>query len=51
MFDSELSKKFIEKIETLSFEEIDERASHAPDVGMGKILEALDPSGKYKEEV
>lgn len=41
MFDSELAKKFISKIEAMTFEEIDERASRAPSIGIESLVENL----------
>lgn len=41
VFNAELAKKFLEKIETMPFEEMDERASHAPSSGISGILNEL----------
>ncbi|MDB0077503.1 hypothetical protein [Acinetobacter baumannii] len=41
MFDSNLAKKFLEKINTMSFEELDARASQAPSSGIAGILDEL----------
>lgn len=41
MFDSNLAKKFLEKINAMSFEELDARASQAPSSGISGILDEL----------
>lgn len=51
MFDSALAKKFLEKIETMSFEELDERASRAPSIGIEGLVENLPTLELLYEEV
>jgi len=41
MFDSNLAKRFLEKINTMSFEELDARASQASSSGISGILDEL----------
>lgn len=51
MFDSELAKKFLLKIEKMSFEELDERASKAPSVGIEGLVEHLPSLEVMFEEI
>ena len=51
MFDSELAKKFISKIEAMTFEEIDERASRAPSIGIESLVENLPTLELLYEDV
>lgn len=51
MFDSALAKKFLEKIETMSFEELDERASRAPSIGIEGLVENLPTLELLYEEI
>lgn len=51
MFDSELAKKFLSKIEAMTFEEIDERASRAPSIGIEGLVEHLPSLELLCEEV
>ena len=50
MFDSNLAKKFLEKINTMSFEELDARASQAPSSGIAGILGEL-PCSEFVCEI
>lgn len=51
MFDSELAKKFLSKIEAMTFEEIDERASSAPSIGIEGLFENLPTLELLYEDV
>ena len=41
MYGSEVARKFLSKIEAMTFEEIDERASRAPSIGIEGLVEHL----------
>ncbi|HFX7563428.1 hypothetical protein Q5X40_16900 [Acinetobacter baumannii] len=51
MFDSALARKFLEKIGTMSFEELDEKASRAPSIGIEGLVENLPSLEAMIEEV
>ena len=51
MFDSELARKFLSKIETMTFEEIDETVSLAPSIGIEGLVEHLPSLELLFEEV
>ena len=51
MFDSELAKKFLSKIEAMTFEELDERASRAPSIGIEGLVENLPTLELLYEEI